>query len=167
MKNNTIEQEIRRRTESFAAELRDLIRHSVLDSIHGTLGAATPTLSRGAAASAAPRSVGRGPRGRGPSGATSAAVSDFISKNPGSRLEQIAKGLGVTTLKLKKAVAGMLASGELTKTGEKRGTQYHPGKATASADGAPGVPEKASGRRGKRKVSRKARKGTTKRAPRG
>lgn len=164
MKNNTIEHEIRRRTEAFAAELSDLIRHSVLDSIHGSLGVAAPSAPNMSAAPAAPRSKGRTRRGRRPSGATSAAVIDFVSKYPGTRVDQIAKGLGVPTPKLKKAVAAMLASGELEKTGQKRGTQYHPGKSPIRADGASGVPaERTNGRRGKRKASRKARK----RAPRG
>lgn len=168
MKNNTIEHEIRRRTEAFAAELHDLIRRSVLDTIQGTFGAASQAAPSAVAPSASPRSKGRTGRGRGPSGANTVAILDFVSKNPGSRAEQIAKGLGATSARLKKAIAAMLVSGQLEKTGQRRGTQYHPGKAPVAAEGESGTaPQKSNGRRGKGKASRNARKKTTKRAPRG
>lgn len=158
MKHNTIEHEIRRRTEAFATELRDLIRRSVLDSIHSTFGAASFSAT---AAPAVRRSKGPTRSGRAPS-SSAGTIIDFVTKNPGSRAEQIAKGLGVTSQRLKKAISTMLASGELKKTGQKRGTQYHPGESPVGAEGAPGGPEKANGRRGKRKV----RGGATKRARR-
>lgn len=56
-----------------------------------------------------------------------------MSSNPGARSEHIVSGLGIDKKLLPRPIAEGLKSGALTKTGEKRATQYY-----ASAGGKKG-----------------------------
>jgi hypothetical protein len=165
MAKHTLEREIQLRVAAFAAELQAVIRDSVLASIVGSLGVqpSVATSSPPPATGPAPRARrARGRKGRAAAGTpAAAAIGEFVAKNPGSRLEHIAAGLGVKTDKLKKTVAAMLAAGQLSKTGQKRGTQYHPGK--GGGDAATVDPNAGSVRRRSGPVSRKKGKRGSKR----
>lgn len=166
MAKSNIEREIEARTAAFASDLTDLIRRSVLESLAGSLGSAAPSAAAASTKSAGPVAR-RGKRGgRGGSMAGAGSIAEFVASNPGSRLEQIAVGLGVKSAKLKKTVAAMLAAGQLTKTGQKRGTQYHPGKGGGemAAAGAAEQSEPKARRRGPASGSKKTKRVTKKKA---
>lgn len=140
MPPKSIEQEIQARVSAFTSELAALIRTSVLESLHQSLGlgSAPRATTASPAATGAPLGGRRGTRGRrgaGASGVAAAQVLDYVKSNPGSRLEQIAKGLNKPSASLKPAIAAMLASGTLTKAGERRGTKYSVGSGTLPAEG--------------------------------
>lgn len=154
MPPKSIEQEIQARVAAFAADLGALIRQSVLDSLHQSLGVAPAPRASAMAAPAAPavarkgRGKGKGKRAAAVSGPASAQILDYVAANPGSRLEQIAKGMGKASAALKAAVAALLASGALTKTGQRRGTAYSIGSGAAPAAPADGeAPAKRGGRK--------------------
>jgi len=151
MPPKTIDQEIQARVAAFATELSGLIRESVLSNLHQVLGGDARPRAAAAAptATAAPQGRGGKKRGRSSGGVAASRITEYVSENPGSRLEHISKGLGTSSDSLKKAVAELLASGGLRKTGQKRGTQYFPGdgSAPAPASKAPGGKKKASKKR--------------------
>ncbi len=51
-------------------------------------------------------------------------VTQFVTKNPGARLEEISAALKTPSKDLKRPVSDMLDSKQLRKSGEKRGTKY-------------------------------------------
>ena len=171
MPPKSIENEIQARVAAFAADLGALIRQSVLDSLHQSLGVAPASRATTTAAPSAPVASGkgqgkrgkgrRGKRGAAVSGAASAQILDYVAANPGSRLEQIAKGLGKASASLKPTVAAMLESGALTKTGQRRGTSYSVGSGAAPAASDEGAaPAKRRGRKpGPKKGAKAARSG--------
>ena len=54
-------------------------------------------------------------------------VVQYVAANPGSRSEHIVHGLGIDKKLLPRPIADGLKTGVLTKTGEKRATQYFAG----------------------------------------
>jgi predicted HTH transcriptional regulator len=66
----------------------------------------------------------RGRRGAKPAPATLRKVEDYLSKNAGEGVSEIAKGAKMQAPAVKKAVAHLLEAGKLKKEGEKRGTKY-------------------------------------------
>ena len=83
---------------------------------------------KSSAKAAAPKGTGRRGRPRRQSDAVlarlSTRVTQFVSKNPGARLEEISAALKTPSKDLKRPVADMLDSKQLRKAGEKRGTKY-------------------------------------------
>jgi hypothetical protein len=49
----------------------------------------------------------------------------YIAKNPGQRIEQIGKALGVPTKELALPARKLIAAGQVRTKGEKRATEYH------------------------------------------
>jgi hypothetical protein len=74
-----------------------------------------------------------------------------VRSNDGQGVSEIARGAGVSLKDAKKAVARLLSSGQLKKTGVRRGTKYHIGSGRAPARQA------KRAKRGRRKA-RKARR---------
>ena len=54
-----------------------------------------------------------------------------MKANDGKRLDEIAKALGTDTASLKRASQVLLASKAVKRSGQRRGTKYHVGSATA------------------------------------
>lgn len=73
----------------------------------------------------------------------------YVKSNAGQSLEGIAAGLGTSTKELKLPVIKLLASRQIKKTGQKRGTKYFPG------GGGAGRPAKAKTAKRGRKKARK------------
>jgi predicted transcriptional regulator len=67
-----------------------------------------------------------------------------VGANDGQGVSQVAAGSGVALKLAKKVVAKLIASGQLKKTGQKRGTKYHIGSSRA--------PRVKAGKRGRRKA---------------
>jgi hypothetical protein len=53
-------------------------------------------------------------------------LASHISSNPGERIEQINKALGVPTKDLNLPIKKLLRTGRITSKGQKRSTTYHP-----------------------------------------
>ena len=56
------------------------------------------------------------------------ALLDHVRANPGQRIEQIKQAVGYTTAQLSLPMKKLIATGAVKSQGEKRATQYFPGK---------------------------------------
>jgi len=112
--------------------------HDALTSMFGADGAA-PALNGNRVATL--RTPASSPAGRGrPSGtrgvkrapedieAMGARFASFVKAHPGLRIEQINKELGTTTKDLALPIRKLEAEGVITTKGQRRATQYFPGK---------------------------------------
>jgi hypothetical protein len=135
MAKTDIDERIRGMLEAFASDLAGLIRESAMQSVRDALGG-EPTGrggrrggSNGGAMSAA--MAGR----RLPKGAKrppdeivklTGRLLDYIKGHKGERIEQIAKGMSVTTRELNLPVKKLVADKSIKTRGQKRATQYFP-----------------------------------------
>src|SRR5262245_45709482 len=124
--SNPIETQIQERIATFVRELDALVRRSTLETLRGVLGSNHST--------GASRGPGR-PRGRGASGGAEvgAAIVAHVRANDGQTVGEIVSAVGAPSPSVKKAIIGLLASGALRKTGQKRGTRYHAGSGAPPA----------------------------------
>lgn len=137
MATNPVSDQIRSRVEEFVDELSSLIRQSALDTVaqvlRGEEGGGGRRGRRGAA------SAGRAPvAARGRVRAKGAKRSQdelenlttrlltYIKSNAGQRIEQVAKGMGVSTRELNLPAKKLLANKSIRTKGQKRATQYFP-----------------------------------------
>jgi len=134
---NRIEQQIQARIETFVEELSELVKQAALDSVSRALaGSNGATARRGGRrsktnGSKAPQPTRRrrpGPRGpkRSPEALAKlqAALLEEIQLNPGQRMEQIGKTLGVATKDLDLLIKKLIASKRIKKRGKTRATTY-------------------------------------------
>jgi hypothetical protein len=145
---NAVESQIKDRISSFVTELDKLVRQSALEAVKGVLGGSTP-VRRGPG-----RPMGTAGRGPGrPRGSSSVKVQEVaqaiqahVASNDGQSVSQIATAVGAPLPVAKKAVGQLLASGDISKTGERRGTKYHAGGGSTAQRGKRG---KKRGRKAK------------------
>lgn len=131
MKPSSLDQQVRAHIDSFVQELSTLVRHAAIESIQAALGAA-PAVARGrrrprGARNAAPTAPSRRKGGkRTPEDVAKAAelVLGYVKANAGQRLEQMARGLKMTTNDLKLPVAKLMEARKLSTKGQKRGMKY-------------------------------------------
>jgi hypothetical protein len=135
----------------FAVSIIGALRSASIEELTelGTGARAARPVGRPAAPEVGGRKRGRGARlGRRSAsdiGQMIESIVDLLGKNPeGLRAEQIRDALGVQAKELPRPLADALASGRITKTGQKRATTYFVGDGAAAAGGAPK-------RRGRRK----------------
>jgi hypothetical protein len=121
---NVIEPAIQDRISSFVRELDVLVRKSALEAVRGVLDGAR---SR--------RGPGR-PRGSSrPSTLVEGVAPEIVAHlrtNGGQTVGEIARAVGAAPDAAKKAIKGLLDSGQLTKTGQRRGTRYDLGSDAGS-----------------------------------
>ena len=147
---SNVQDEIRSRVAAFVTELSALVRHAAYDAVEITLGAGAPAprakaapaaKARPAAAAAPPKATPAG-RGRSPKAAPARKpgqkrdprdlarlverLADYIRTNPGQRIEQINRALGVPTKDLTLPIRKLLSSHRIIAVGEKRATTYAP-----------------------------------------
>jgi hypothetical protein len=150
---NATEAQIKNRIQDFVAELDKLVRRSALEAVTGVLGnGATTQARRGPGRPAGKRGPGR-PRGAGSAKVDeiAAAIPSYVASNDGQSVSQIAAGIGAPLPAAKKAIAQLIDSGTISKSGERRGTRYHAGSgATSSSSG--------TAKRGKRAGKKRGRK---------
>ena len=167
MPTQHLDSEIRALIDQFTSKFRELLGVAALGSVQMALqeGGGTPVRrgpGRPRGSGTAKRGPGRPPAVKSASGRrvrrSSADVEEvaeqvlgYVRAYPGSRLEEIGRGLGTDTAGLKLPVKELMGSGRLRTEGQKRGTKYFAG----------GSGGKKAGRRGKAKASRKARKAPT------
>lgn len=115
---------IRGRVEAFASELMALMNAAAVEAVEKALwtGDYTRQLRR--------------PHGRKRPAAAIAALTEeldqFIRDNPGLRVEQIAKALGITTRELELPIKRLHDAGRIHVKGHKRATRYHPAASLAA-----------------------------------
>jgi len=171
-----LDSEIRALIDQFTSKFRELLGKATLGSVQMALeaGVGTPVapVRRGPGR---PKGSGKAKRGR-PAGSGQASpetarpgsgrrvrrsaadveevaeqVLGYVRAHPGSRLEEIGRGLGTDTAGLKGPVKELLATGRVRTEGQKRGTKYF-------GDGGGG--KKAS----KAKAGKKAKKASRRKA---
>lgn len=138
MANNAVSDQIRSRVEEFVDELSSLIRQSAMDTVARVLGGESEGRRggrRGASAGAARMLAAEG-RGRArPKGAKrsqdelerlTGRLLAYVKGNAGQRIEQIAKGMGVSTRELNLPAKKLLGNKSIRTKGQKRATQYFP-----------------------------------------
>jgi hypothetical protein len=162
-KNNTLDQEIQSRIQSFLAELSELVKMAALGSVHAALGGEPGPVQRrgpGRPRGSGKRGPGRPPKAGRPAGTgkrTSEAVEAMAARilaqvrsKPGQRLEEIGKAMKLPTKGLKLPIQKLLAGNQLRTEGQKRGTKYFAGGGGGGAGKARGARKVRGGRRGKR-----------------
>src|SRR5262245_26795840 len=126
MAKSDIDDRIREMVESFAGDLAALIRESAFETVRAALGEGG---GRGRASAALGRGLGRTKGAKRPPGEIAKLVGrlkDYVKSHPGERIEQIAKGMGVSTRELNLPAKKLLAQKVLKTRGEKRATKYFP-----------------------------------------
>jgi hypothetical protein len=120
--------ELQKLVDGFVAQLSEIWRRQAIDSLTGMGG------GRGHGGRAGGElSIGRG-RGRGAKRTADELEQladgfvEFVTKNPGLRIEQINKQLGTTTKDLALPIRKLLEDGVVKAKGKKRSTAYFPGE---------------------------------------
>ena len=133
-----LQSQMNQSVQDFVAQVTEIARRAALE----TLGAAfsgSPTADGSRAAVSRPvaaphMSAGRPAGGRGVKRAPEDIEAmgqkfvAFVKANPGLRIEQINKELGTTTKDLALPIRKLEAEGVITTKGQRRATQYFPGK---------------------------------------
>jgi hypothetical protein len=134
-----IDNKIRGLVDSFATDLTSLIRESAMDTVREALGdggsSGRRSSGRGRPAAVAASPAGARRASSLPKGAKRAPdeivklteqLGEYIKTNKGERIEQIAKGMNVSTRELNLPVKKLLATKVIKTKGQKRATQYFP-----------------------------------------
>ena len=121
--------EVQKLVDGFVLQLADLWRRQAIDSLTGMEGVRGAVRARGAAALSIGRVRGRGAK-RTAAELDQLADSfvEYVTKNPGLRIEQINKELGTSTKDLQLPIRKLLADGAIKAKGKKRSTTYFPGE---------------------------------------
>jgi DNA-binding transcriptional ArsR family regulator len=124
---------IRASIDAFIADLSELVRESALDAVRQALQQGGTTKSNGSAARAS-RTVGVRAIARArKQGAkrtpeeleqVTSALLDYVTKNPGQRIEEIASGMGMSTNDLKLPAKKLTGEKKVKTKGQKRATRY-------------------------------------------
>ena len=126
--------EMQKLVDDFVLQLAELWRRQALDSLTGM------DSGRGRGRGGAGLSLGR-VRGRGAKRTSDEldqladSFVEFVTKNPGLRIEQINKQLGTSTKDLALPIRKLLADGVVKAKGKKRSTTYFPGEGTRKRKG--------------------------------
>jgi hypothetical protein len=168
MPTPNIDTAIRTQIDQFLVSISSLVRQAAVEAVREALvgasdGEVSATAKRGRRRGRPRRAQVPAPRPTKPDGrakrssadieATGAKVLEYIKANPGSRLEEIGRGLGVETAGLKRPIQGLLVTGALRTEGQKRGTKYLPasGRAAPMSAGRERARTSKTGKRAKKK----------------
>lgn len=127
-----IDERIRGMLEAFAGDLAGLIRESAMQSVRDALGdePAGRAGRRSGGASMAAAAGRRLPKGakRPPDEIVklTARLLEYVKGHKGERIEQIAKGMNISTRELNLPVKKLIADKSIKTRGQKRATQYFP-----------------------------------------
>jgi hypothetical protein len=168
MPTSTIDTAIRTQIDQFLTSISQLVRQAAVEAVKDALGATDGRVAaparRGpgrprkvqAGAAPAPKPGKRGRRTSADMEGAGAKVLDYVKANPGSRLEEIGRGLGTETVGLKGPIKALLAAGSLRTEGQKRGTKYFAGGRRGPKPRATKRAGKKVGRKGAKRAGRKA-----------
>lgn len=146
---NDLQNQVNARVEDFVAEITELARQAAYEALTSALEHGQPMPGRGAVAAFRRRGGKRTPEELA---SMSASFLDYVTKNPGERMEHIAQQLGYSTPELNLPVKKLVSAGKLHLEGQKRATRYYP--ATSGENGA----SKASVTRSRKRKGRRRRK---------
>jgi hypothetical protein len=148
---------LRSRVEAFVADISGLVRTAALQAVQDALSGAVPAKRgpgrpKNASAAKPPRPAKSGKRAkRDPEAvmAVAAKVHATIKAKPGQSVEEIPKGLRVTTKVLKLPIIKLLEAKVVSTKGQKRGTRYFAsGSAPKSGPATKPAPESAAPKTG-------------------
>ena len=148
-----VDSQIRDQIEAFVNDLNQLVRQAALEAVAAALGGEGEPAARGGRQGRTPSAIPRAlPRGRGRGAKRTAeelegtrqSVLDYVRRNPGQGVEQIAKSLNVPSRDLVLPIRKLVAEGELSTKGQKRATKYFAGGSGGNSGG------KRRGRRSKK-----------------
>jgi hypothetical protein len=130
MAKTDIDGRIRGLVEAFASDLTALIRESAFDTVRAALGDSAPSgrrTSKAAGGGVSRRSLAKGAkRPPGEIAKLTGRLLDYVKGHKGERIEQIAKGMSVSTRELNLPVKKLIATKAIRTKGHKRATQYFP-----------------------------------------
>jgi len=132
MAKTDIDSRIRGMVEAFAGDLADLIRESAMETVRDALGGVPSGRRGGGAARASVASAGRRALPKGAKRPPGEIVKltdrllEYVKGHKGERIEQIAKGMSVSTRELNLPVKKLISSKAIRTRGQKRATQYFP-----------------------------------------
>jgi len=130
MPKTDIDEQIRGMLEAFASDLAGLIRESAMQTVRDALGGVPSgrgSAKRGVRGAPAGRRLPKGAkRPPGEIAKLTGRLLDYVKGHKGERIEQIAKGMSVTTRELNLPVKKLLADKSIRTRGQKRATQYFP-----------------------------------------
>ena len=131
---SNFQHEMNQVVDGFVAQIAELARQAALNTLeatfasHGAGRAPTVAPPRGGATMGRPRG-GRGAKRRPEDlEALSNQFASFVKSHPGLRIEQINKELGTTTKDMALPIRKLIAEGRIAAKGQKRSTQYFPGR---------------------------------------
>ncbi|HEY3496444.1 MAG TPA: hypothetical protein VGK73_17215 [Polyangiaceae bacterium] len=130
MAKTDIDSRIRGMVEAFAGDLAGLIRESAMETVRDALGGVPSGRRGGGAARASAASAGRRSLPKGAKRPPDEIVKltsrllEYVKGHKGERIEQIAKGMGVSTRELNLPVKKLIANKSIRTRGQKRATQY-------------------------------------------
>jgi len=177
-----LDSEIRALIDQFSSKFRELLGLAALGSVQMALqeGVGMPVAparrgpgrprgsSKAMTATPNKRGPGRPPAAKSSTGRIRRSAADveevgeqvlgYVRAHPGSRLEEIGRGLGTDTAGLKVPMKELLATGRVRTEGRKRGTKYFVGGGGRAA--------RAGKAKAGRKARRKARKDPARKAKR-
>ena len=131
MAKSDIDSRIRGMVEAFASDLTALIRESAFETVRAALGEGSSSGRRGRGAgssvSGARRSLPKGAkRPPGDILKLTTRLLEYVKGHRGERIEQIAKGMSVSTRELNLPVKKLIQAKSIRTRGHKRATQYFP-----------------------------------------
>lgn len=125
--------EVQKLVDGFVAALNDIWHRQAIDRLTGMGGGRGGNRGGDIAIG---RKLGRGAKRTAEELEQLAdAFVEFVSKNPGLRIEQINKQLGTSTKDLALPIRKLLADGVVKAKGKKRSTAYFPGEGTRKKKG--------------------------------
>jgi hypothetical protein len=148
--NQTLQAEIQKRIESFAADLTAVLQRAVADAVGSALKAGPRSAALGGGAA--------GARARGASLSASELYAALLATGD-RNIERIAQDLGRPTSVVSPVLRALVEQGRVRRSGQARGTRYSavPGKAPAAGAA-------TTARTGAQKATRKAKAKAAKKA---
>jgi hypothetical protein len=130
--SSALDQQIRHSIDSFVARLHGLVREAAVQSVMNALGGRSTSAAIvrprvEPAKSRAPRRQKGQKRDPKDLAALTARLGDYIARNPGKRIEDVAKALGTTTKELQLPARKLISARRVSTKGVKRATTYYPG----------------------------------------
>ena len=114
--NERIQRELQDRIEAFAADVTEILRRAVADSVAEVLGGSRQRKN----AAGAPR----GGRTEAARAARAEALFREVQRKGDRRIEEIAKSMRISTKELKAPMGRLLKAKRVKRTGAARGTRY-------------------------------------------
>lgn len=122
---DTMDDQIRHAVESFVTDISGLVRQAALEAAQDALGAAHVRPPPQAFGRRSPRGHGSG-HNRSPEALERIThrLHEHIRQNPGQRMEEIARALGVPSRELMLPAKKLIQAGSVKTKGAKRATTY-------------------------------------------